>query len=143
MKQVLRALGLIRQFTTTLTCTKAVFLHALKHNIDDPDFEPFERYRSGSPFKGTVSGEEFELRRRRNFWTQKMDEVNLNGVVTEDSGKAIIQVEAEAVHGYFIPLFVVFFAFTLVAAFFSDNNVWIAAVVSFVFMAANAWMMQR
>lgn len=143
MTRLSKSLKLTRQFILTLNCPKSILITALKHNVDAPGFEPLEQYKSGSTFKGTVTNSEFHLRRRREIWTNKFDEVNLNGVVTEDNGKTVIQVEAEAVHGYFVAVFGVFFVLIMIIGSFSDDNAWIAAIVTLVFIVANTWMMGR
>lgn len=111
MKNFLRSIGLIQEYSLTLNCSKAYFLRMLQENIDPPGFQFFERFQSGRPFKGSVGNNEFEIRQRAQGMHQTFNMVvSFTGTVIERNDKAVLNVEASGFSGFirFIAGFILF-----------------------------------
>lgn len=99
MKDFLKSIKVIRDFTITLNCSKSYFLKMLNENTDPSNLELFEVFRSGKPFKGIVQGDSFRIRQRRTgVGSNRRMLTTLTGTATQHNDKTVINVEADAFH---------------------------------------------
>ena len=142
--QLLKFLGLMQEFVVPQSCSKSEFLTALKHNVSDRNYEPFEDYKSGASFKGRVDGEEFELRRRRDEYYYKANEVTIDGIVSENKTNTVIYIQATAFYGYYILIFSALIPAGLIYYLIeNDNSFLIGTVVLAINVFINGFPMAR
>lgn len=104
MKEFLRSIGLVRNFTFTLNCPKSYFMNMLRVNVDD-SFEMLESLRNGKAFKGIVSHDTFSIRKRRSgYRASPFFMVKLNGIVRERDNQTVVETEIVG-PGWFIAFF--------------------------------------
>ncbi|HZY77875.1 MAG TPA: hypothetical protein VFE50_00035 [Cyclobacteriaceae bacterium] len=111
-------ISFVREFTIKLNCSKDVFLKALSTNVDTSGYEFFEAFKSGTPFKGTVTHDQFKIRRRLTTMNQQANLIEISGTVKEQDNSCVVSIEADAFNGQIAIMSVMFtiFAVVIVAA---------------------------
>lgn len=95
MKDLLRSLKLITDYTITLDCPKSYFLKKLADNTDPSGFRPFADLSSKLPFKGSVSGDAFKIIKKRDRAENASPVmVEVRGIVMDDKEKTVVNIEA-------------------------------------------------
>lgn len=114
MKQLLKRVGLIENFTIELPVSSAEFVKALSANIDEPAIDFFEIPFPGEKiYKGTVRDNSFELRRRKKFIDRGSWLIKINGRFSQSDVNVKVDLELVAFHMAVVPLLAVWPLFGL------------------------------
>jgi hypothetical protein len=112
MKHLLIRIGLIKAFTIELPVSSAEFIKVLSANIDEPAIDFFEVPFPGEKiYKGTVSYNSFELRRRKKFIDRGSWLIKINGRFNQSDANVKVDLELVAFHMAVIPLVAVWLLF--------------------------------
>lgn len=93
MKDLLKSIGLLQEFTVQLDCPKSYFIQTLGKHVDDSGFDLLELFTSGRPFKGKITGDAFSIRKRKRLFNTNVNIVKLNGIVQQKDEKSIVSVQ--------------------------------------------------
>jgi hypothetical protein len=135
MKEVLRKIGLVDSFKMELPISRNDFVSTLATNIDAPGFKFFEAFSSSkNAYKGIVSYEGFELKRKRKLFDANKTLPTCRGVFRATDSKLIIEVEIDGFSKIMI-LFLIFLGlFYTIFVMIIIFNIWTAQWAGVVWM---------
>lgn len=128
MRGILEKLKLIDSVVIELPINKAEFIELLKNNIDGKQSDFFDVFSSSkNEYKGVVTADGFELRKKRRLFEMNMNAAKAVGVFEEEEdGRLIIDTEINGFQGQvklmysgFIIFYIVFISVFLFAG---DDN---------------------
>jgi len=123
MNNFLRQIGLITDLTLQLPVERADFEKALRLHLDKPQADFLDIFSSSDKlYKGTVTHDSFEIRRRRRFFDGSMSFVRTKGQFTQKSDKLIIDLELNAFHPLMMPFVVLALGIYLWIAVFTFTS---------------------
>lgn len=125
MKDFFKSIKLIREQTITLNCPTSYFLKMLTANMAPDDFGFFEAFTKGPHFKGKVTGNEFRIRQRQQFFASRgKGFAVIDGSARDRNEKAVIEMEISGVRrssaGFLF--LIVFYLVAIVAMITSSAN---------------------
>ena len=129
MKEFLRKIRLIENFTTELKIQKNDFVIALRAHVDEgsTDFMSgsFDGFSSSkNEFKGHVGFDGFKIKRRGRFFETNMNTAIAKGTYLQKEDSLLIKTEINGFHGMMIPLYAVgllIYSIAIVGLLFADN----------------------
>ncbi|WP_299227975.1 hypothetical protein [uncultured Psychroserpens sp.] len=147
MENFLRKIKLIEGFSIELTTTKSEFTSALRSHVDEADIDSFfsrafEAFSSSKNlFIGSVSYNEFKIRKRRRLFDRQFGCAKITGQSRENSGFLIVSGKLIAWNSYiyFWFGFVILLYLLFVAILFSHIDITGTAgviVIPFLFLHA-------
>lgn len=130
MREFLKKIKLIDNFTSTLQLTKQDFINRLRLITDQGSpnaMDPFEGFFSSkNEFKGEISHNGFKLRRRRKLFERSSTIAIATGKVKEENGQLTIQTEIYGFSNFmyvFYGILILFYSVIFVGFVFSDNSI--------------------
>lgn len=131
MKDILRKLKLIENFTTCIEINKIDFIEKLSTITDKGSFgmfsDSFDAFSSNKKeYKGQIDLNGFKLKRRRRFFDNNGSFAIVNGTFHEENGHLTIYSEINGFHNFFIFFYVVliiFYSSTFIGTFISEGNI--------------------
>lgn len=129
MKEFLRRLGLVEDFSTELPIEKTAFVNRLKSQVDEGDIgvfsDPFEVFSSSkNEFKGQVGFNKFKIKRRRRFFDMNLNNAIAQGTYVQEGGPLRINAEINGFIGMTIPFFLLIaFYLIFIGAFFMADSI--------------------
>lgn len=130
MKEFLKKLKLIRDITTELDISQNDFVRILQSHVDQGSTSAFSDFSdifssSKNQYKGYVTYEEFEIKRKKRFMDMNMNLSIARGKYIQKHGMLIIQTEINGVTNKMIGFYVVALAIYILlfpALIFSTNG---------------------
>jgi hypothetical protein len=130
MNEFLRKLKLIDHFTVELEVERYFFVDRLMSVVDPGDtgtlFSSFEGFSSNKKeYKGKVSDNGFEIRRRKKLFDMNMGSAIAKGKWRQKDNNLVIETEVNSFNNFFILFFViliVIYGFGAIALLFSENS---------------------
>jgi hypothetical protein len=123
MEQFLRKIRLIEDMNITLPIGKQAFIQTLRTHVDPPSFGLFSVFEGGkNEYKGTVTENGFELRRRRRMFDSKLSISRSVGLVSQSGNQLQIDIMIKGYNGYIlfmIIMFIVVYGIGIVATLFA------------------------
>ena len=112
MTNFLKTLRLIQDMNFELPANRPDFVKALQANVDPPGSPMRDIFsRSKHIYKGIVTYDGFDLKRKRKFFDSNMGLVTARGTFTQGDDNLTIDVQFKAFH----PLFILFFIFLVLS----------------------------
>lgn len=146
MKDFLRKIRLIDSFSTEIEIEKAVFVKRFKDHVDEGStgimFSAFEAFSSGkNEFKGSVSFEGFQVRRKRKLFEMNSGMAVATGNYHQKDNILVIETEVNGFHGVFVLFYIMgllMYPIFFVTTFLSDEP-FPLFVIPFLFIHAAFW----
>ncbi|MEM6299854.1 MAG: hypothetical protein AAF740_14285 [Bacteroidota bacterium] len=118
MNDFLRKLGFICDMQIEVDALKSDFVRVFRDQVDDDDLglmsDTLDVFKSSkNDFKGKINDSGFVIKRRRRFFSNRMNYAKAHGFISQEDDKLVIDVEVNAFHKMFyvwyliIPLFYV------------------------------------
>ena len=126
MKELLRKLRLIDNFSIELEIDKYEFFKILQNNIDEKQSDFLEAFsNSNYEYKGIVNQDFFEIKRKRRLFDMNLNFSKAKGTMTQKGSKLIIETEINAFQGQMMFMFIFFFFFYVIfiIAFSTADNI--------------------
>ena len=130
MREFLKKIKLIDNFTTTLQLSRQDFIKRLSQITDKGNTnafsDPFEAFSSSkSEFKGEINHNGFKLRRRRKLFERTSNIAVATGNVKEENGQLTIQTEIYGFTNFMYVFygFLILFYSVFIICFISDNKI--------------------
>ncbi|UPZ15662.1 hypothetical protein [Flavobacterium humidisoli] len=131
MNDFLRKIHLVKDISIQLPVSKIDFIQKFRNHVDQSDlsFVPFEVFQSSrNEYKGNISNNSFELRKRRKLFDTNYSFAKVTGHFTEENNQLNINAE---INGFrkrmllFLGIVVMFYSIFLFASLFlgSDSTV--------------------
>jgi hypothetical protein len=141
MTDLLRSIGLLKNFQLELPIKRSVFVDTLSANIDPPSADFFDIFSSGKNiYKGTVGLDSFSLKRKRKFFDGQMNLARSTGSLTQVGDKLVVDVEVNGFPGkmmVFAVMFLLVYAVAIVAMLSSNQSgMQIGFIIPFLFFHA-------
>ena len=129
MQTLLERLKLIDYLTTELPIDKHAFVDRFRKNVDEGSIgffkSSFDVFRSSkNQYKGTVTYDHFEIRRRRKFFDSNIGLATAAGTYTQKENHLLIESKINGFHKAFIPFLImlpVFYLVSIISIFQADN----------------------
>jgi hypothetical protein len=129
MKDLLRKLKLIDNFTTSINISKIEFIEKLTAITDKGNFgmfsDTFDAFSSNKKeFKGQIDFNGFTLKRRRRFFDNNGSFAVIIGNFYENDGQLTIKAEINGFHNFFLFFYIVliiFYTTTIISTSISEN----------------------
>ena len=129
MNEFLKKLKLIDHFTVELEVERHLFVDRLMSVVDPGGtgtlFSAFEGLSSSNKeYKGKVSDNGFEIRRRKRLFEMNMGSAIAKGKWRQKDDQLIIETEINSFNNFFILFFVILifiYGFGIIAALFAEN----------------------
>jgi hypothetical protein len=134
MKGFFRKIGLVDNVSIELPVRRDEFLKTLRIHVDEPGGELFEVFsNSKNDYKGRVSHDTFDIRKRRRLFDSRLNFARAAGRVSGKDDSTIIDVELTGYSPLVIPFFVFLFlvyGFVIASILFqSDGFLWTIPLV--------------
>ncbi|WP_430413145.1 hypothetical protein [Kordia sp.] len=128
MKEFLEKIQLIRQKQIKLAVDKSVFIRNFKENIDEGSIgtfsSAFEAFSSSkNRYKGNITQNTFELRRRRELFDRTSYLARVKGTFRQQNDQVVIDTEINGFSNFLIPSYVLITVFYLFFIFMIMTNV--------------------
>lgn len=115
MLEMLKSLGLFKTFKVKIPVSRKDMVEALRANVDPEGFDAFEVFRNGKHYKGTVSEDRFQIKRRRVLGESSgMPSSVVTGYLRSDGNSTSIELEVNGLPSGFL----FFFGFLVLAYLF-------------------------
>ena len=149
MKQFIRSLELIEDFSTEIKIEKIVFLERFKSSVDEGNTGIFSDIldafsSSKNQFKGHVGLDNFKIKRRRRFFDIDMNFAVAEGTYRQQGESLIIEAEINGFKNFMIPFYLLalaFYAFFIVVFISADDVTGLVAILAFPFIVVHAAFM--
>ena len=128
MKTFLKKIGLVDYLTTELKVNQNTFISRLKENVDSHSnglFDIFNNDNNRKEYQGTVSYNEFDIRRREFSRYQNQMQASIKGKIYQKGEQLVIESEISGYTPWMIVIFgflLVFYCIFLFAFIFSAGN---------------------
>ena len=129
MNNFLRKIQLIKDITIQLPVSKIDFIQKFRNNVDESDlsFVPFEVFQSSTnEYKGNISNNEFELKKRRKLFDTNYSFAKVTGHLSENNN--LLNINAE-INGFkkrmifFLAIMIIFYSIFIFGSLLSvDSN---------------------
>ncbi|KFF02472.1 hypothetical protein [Flavobacterium reichenbachii] len=129
MSDFLRKIQLIKDITIQLPVSKIDFIQKFRNNVDQSDlsYVPFEVFQSSTnEYKGSISNNEFELKKRKKLFDTNYSFAKVTGRISENNN--VLNINAE-INGFkkrmifILGIMIIFYSIFIMGAFLSaDNN---------------------
>jgi len=129
MKNFLRKIKLIDNFSTQIVIQKSEFMKKLKEHVDEGDIgffsNTFDVFSSSkNEYRGHVGFDNFKIKRRKKFFDMNMNLSVAEGTYRQNGDNLIIEGEINGFSGAMIPFYVVvliFYLIFIVGFFMTDS----------------------
>ena len=130
MKQFLRTIKVVDQFTTEIEINKQDFIDRLQANVDRKELGFFSDSTdifssSKNDFKGIVGHEKFKIKRKRKFFDFNVNLAVAKGTYRQKGDNLLIEAEINGFTTLMIPFYVfliIFYTIFVVSMFKVDAN---------------------
>jgi len=129
MNDFLRKIHLVKDISIQLPVSKIDFIQKFRNHVDESDlgFVPFEALQSSrNEYKGNISNNYFELKKRRKLFDTNYSFAKVSGTFKEDNNQLNISAE---INGFrkrmlvFLGIALLFYSIFLFSSIFlSENN---------------------
>jgi hypothetical protein len=123
MEQFLRRIKLVEDLQMILPIGKQAFIQTLRTQVDPPSFGLFSLFEGGkNEYKGTVTENGFELRRRRRMFDSKLSISRSVGLVSQSGSQLHIDIIIKGYNDYIvfmIIMIILVYGIGIVATFFA------------------------
>lgn len=129
MNDFLRKIHLVKDISLQLPVSKIDFIQKFRNNVDQSDlsFVPFEVFQSSrNEYKGNISNNAFQLRKRRKLFDNNYTFAKVTGKFSEDNNQLNVNVEINGfrkrmllILGIMVMFYSIFLVFSL---FLSGDN---------------------
>lgn len=131
MNDFLKKIHLVKDISIQLPVSKMEFIQKFRNHVDQSDlsFVPFEVFQSSkNEYKGYISNNYFELRKRRKFFDTNYSFAKVRATFNEDNNQININAEINGFRKrmlFFLGIAIVFYSIFLFASLFlgSDSTV--------------------
>jgi len=128
MNDFLRKIHLVKDISIQLPVSKIDFIQKFRNNVDQSDlsFVPFEVFQSSrNEYKGYISNNYFELRKRRKLFDTNYSFAKVSATFNEDNNNLNINAEINGFRQrmfFFLGIAILFYSIFFFAVLFSPDN---------------------
>ncbi|WPO79053.1 hypothetical protein [Flavobacterium sp. KACC 22761] len=128
MDDFLRKLQLIKDITIQLPISKIDFIQKFRNHVDQSDlgFSPFEVFESSrNEYKGNISNNIFELKKRRKLFDTNYSFAKVIGQFSENSNHLNINAEIRGFRKrmlFLVGMLLLFYSIFIIASFFTPSG---------------------
>jgi hypothetical protein len=120
MNNFLFKIGLIDKLTLELDTSSEVFVKRFQEHVDPDQFELFEIFsRSKNQYKGAISLNNFQMKKRRSFTTSNFSRGTATANFFQRNGKVVVEASITSVNSLYIRFFLFFFGIVYGIALFT------------------------
>ena len=146
MKQFIRSLELIEDFSTEIKIEKIVFLERFKSSVDEGNTDIFSDISdifssNKNQFKGHVGLDNFKIKRRRRFFDIDLNFAVAEGTYRQQGESLIIEAEINGFKYFMIPFYflaLAFYAIFFVVFISADDVTGLTAILVFPLIVVHA-----
>ena len=146
MKQFIRSLKLIEDFSTEIKIEKGAFLERFKSSVDEGNTDIFSDISdifssNKNQFKGHVGLDNFKIKRRRRFFDIDLNFAVAEGTYRQQGESLIIEAEINGFKYFMIPFYflaLAFYAIFFVVFISADDVTGLTAILVFPLIVVHA-----